>query len=223
MKGMILLGGGGEVKDEILIFKTLASWVGPVGKLLFWPIAHTDPRSYDSCLVWFTETFTPLGVKNITMWSDLEEHQAPELDNFEAIFIGGGNAYWLLAQLIKSGFNTHLVQYVENGGMVYGGSAGAVVLGRDIQTVSHLDRNEINLRERCCLDLAAGHAVWVHYQKEDDKLIYKYGREQNHPVIAISERSGVLVDVSGMQAIGYEPAFVFDESGKHEISFKMRR
>jgi peptidase E len=80
----------------------------------------------------------------------------------------------LLGKLLKSGFDQYLVRYVENGGIVDGGITGAVILGRDIETVSHLDPNEINLAETRCLDQASGYAVWVYYQPNDDKLICEY-------------------------------------------------
>jgi len=217
MKGKVLLAGGGEAEDSLLLDKKFAHWVGPDGKVLYWPFARIDSQTFESCRAWFTETFAPLNLRNITMWSSLTDHRAAELDEFEAVFIGGGNAYGLLAKLLKSGFDQFLIRYVKNGGIVYGGSAGAVILGRDIQSVSHLDPNEINLAETRCLDLAAGYAVWVHYQPKDDKLIRKYIKERYHSVIAISERSGVVIDDTGIQAVGYEPAYIFDNFGKHEI------
>lgn len=92
-----------------------------------------------------------------------------------------------------------------------------MILGRDIETVSHLDPNEINLAETRCLDLAAGYAVWVHYQPNDDKLIREYFKKRHHPVIAISERSGLVMDDAGIQSVGYEPVYIFNDTSKHEI------
>jgi dipeptidase E len=92
-----------------------------------------------------------------------------------------------------------------------------VILGRDIQTVRHLDRNDINLTETRGLNIAAGYAVWVHYQDEDDQLIRQYMSEKSYPVIAISERSGVVIDDTGFQSVGYEAALCFDKSEKREF------
>ena len=218
MKGKILLAGGGEAEDSLLLDKKLAKWIGPHGKMLFLPIAFQELSLHKSGMEWITETFSPLNVTNIKMWSNLAEHRSIELDEFDAIYIGGGNTYWLLVQIADSGFEHHLVKYVADGGIVYGGSAGAVILGRDIQTVSHLDRNDVNLMETRGLDLAAGHSVWVHYQEEDDNLIRQYIGEKGYSVIAISERSGVVIDdTGGIQSVGYKPAYHFDNSGKREI------
>jgi dipeptidase E len=217
MKGKILLAGGGEAEDSLLLDQKLAKWVGLDGKMLFLPIANQDHQLHKSSMKWITETFSPLRVVNIAMWTNLSEHHPAELAEFDAVYIGGGNTYWLLAQIAESGFAPHFVDYVLAGGVIYGGSAGAVILGRDIQTVKHLDRNDINLTETRGLNIAAGYAVWVHYQDEDDQLIHQYMCEKSYPIIAISERSGVVIDDTSFQSVGYEVAFCFDKSGKREI------
>ncbi|MFN2236289.1 MAG: Type 1 glutamine amidotransferase-like domain-containing protein [Anaerolineales bacterium] len=217
MKGKIMLAGGGGAEDSLLLDKKLASWIGRRGKMLFLPIAFQDPNRHKTSMAWIAETFSPLGVENIRMWSNLAEHNSTELFEFDAVYIGGGNTYWLLAQIVESGFDHHLVNFVRAGGIVYGGSAGAAILGRDIQTVKHLDRNDIDLTETRGLDLADGYSVWVHYQEEDDQRIREYMNEKHHSVIAISERSGVVMDDTGIQSVGYEPAYYFNKNEKRQI------
>jgi dipeptidase E len=97
---------------------------------------------------WITSIFAPFAIHRISMWIDMAGHHASELEEFDAVYIGGGNTYALLGELIASGFDRHLHMYANRGGIVYGGSAGAVVLGKDIRTISDMDRNEIALRER---------------------------------------------------------------------------
>jgi dipeptidase E len=217
MKGKIVLAGGGGAEDSLLLDKKLASWIGQRGMMLFLPIAFQDPDLHKTGMAWITKTFSPLGVENIKMWSNLAEHNSTELFEFDAVYISGGNTYWLLAQIVGSGFDHHLINFVRAGGIVYGGSAGAVILGRDIQTVRHLDRNDTDLTETGGLDLAAGYSVWVHYQGEDDERIRAYMVEKNNSVIAISERSGVVMDDTGIQSVGYEPAYCFTKYGKRKI------
>jgi dipeptidase E len=213
----IALGGGGGAADSRLLDEAFAAWIGPQGKLLYLPCALRGIRPFQSCLEWFTATFAPLHVTNITMWTSLSEHRGNELDRFDAVYIGGGNTFALLQELRKSGFERYLKDCVRQGKAVYGGSAGAAVLGRDIRTVTYLDRNEVGLVETQGLDLAAGHAIWVHYQPQDDSLIEAYVHQYQQPVIALSECSGIVIDEVGMRAVGFEPAYRFDGQGKFEI------
>ena len=190
----IALGGGGSASDSSLLDEVFSAWIGPQGKLL-----------------------SSFNITQITMWTDLSEHQANELDEFDAVYIGGGNTFSLLAELRKSGFENHLSEYVRRGKAIYGGSAGAAVLGRDIQTVNYLDCNEVGLVETTGLDLAEGHAIWVHYQPQDDSLIEAYVRQYQQPVLALSERSGIVIEQEGMRTVGYEPAYLFNGHRKSEV------
>jgi dipeptidase E len=213
----VALGGGGGAADSRLLDEVFATWIGSHGRLLYWPVALRGIRSFPTCLEWITATFAPLKVNQITMWTDLCEHQVSELDQFDAVYIGGGNTFALLHELRQSGFERYLKEYVRRGKAVYGGSAGAAVLGRDIQTVNYLDRNEVGLVETQGLDLAIGHAIWVHYQPQDDNLIEAHVHQYRQPVIALSERSGIVIEQDSLRAVGFEPAFRFDGQGKFEV------
>jgi dipeptidase E len=213
----VALGGGGGAADSRLLDEVFATWIGSQGKLLYLPCALRGIRPFQSCWECITVTFTSLNVTNITMWTELSEHQASEIDEFDAVYIGGGNTFALLAELRKSGFENKLSEYVRRGKAIYGSSAGAAVLGRDIRTVNYLDRNKVGLVETKGLDLAEGHAIWVHYQPQDDSLIKAYVRQYQQPVIALSECSGIVIEQESMRAVGFEPAYRFDGQGKSEV------
>jgi dipeptidase E len=213
----IALGGGGGADDSRLLDEVFAAWIGSRGKLLYLPCALRGIRLFQSCWEWITATFAPLKVNQITMWTDLSEHLASELGEFDAVYIGGGNTFALLAELRKSGFDRYLRECACQGKAIYGGSAGAAVLGRDIRTVNYLDRNEVGVVETKGLDLVNGHAIWVHYQPQDDNLIDEYVRQYGQPVIALSERSGIVIDQDGLRTVGFEPAYRFDGQKKFEL------
>jgi len=216
----IALAGGGGAEDSRLLDEVFASWLGPRGRLLYWPIALRRLRPFQACFDWITALFLPLNITDITMWTDLAEHRAGDLDAFDAVYIGGGNTYSLLAQLVESGFDRSLKAYLAEGRAVYGGSAGAAVLGRDIQTVGHLDSNEIGLKKTHGLNLADGHDIWVHYQAKDDTLIEAYVKEHQRPVLAISERTGIVIESAKIRTAGFEAAYRFDGQTKSEVWFR---
>ena len=213
----IALAGGGGADDSRLLDEVFASWIGMQGRLLYLPIALRRMRSFESCFEWITETFASLQVTRITMWTGLIGHKANELEEFDGVYIGGGNTYSLLAELNNSGFDSHLKTYAQEGGIIYGGSAGAVILGKDIRTVSHVDHNDVGLAEEKGLDLAQGHAIWPHYHAKDDKLIQEFVKRFQQPVLAISERSGIVLESGRMRTVGFESSFRFDEEGKSKV------
>jgi dipeptidase E len=213
----VALAGGGGAEDSQLLDEVFAAWIGSQGKLLYWPLALRGIRPFQSCMEWITAAFAPLSITHITMWTNLSEHQASELDEFDAVYLGGGSTFALLAQLQESGFDRYLKASAERGKAVYGGSAGAVVFGRDIRTVNHFDRNDVGLTETKDLDLAEGHAIWVHYQLQDDSLIDAYVRQYRQPVLVISERLGIAIEKARIRTVGFEPAYRFDRRGKSEV------
>jgi len=213
-----MLAGGGSEIDSAPLDRIFAGWTGPGGRMLYLPIA-LDPEqsSYASALSWVRSVFEPLGVRDITMWGDLRAHGGEELQSFDSVYIGGGNTFRLLSLLRESGFDRHLAGYFHGGGAIYGGSAGAIVMGGNIYTASHLDPNEVALTETRGLNLARGHSIWCHYMAEDDPLVFDYVQRYRFPVLALSERSGVAVEGDRMTAHGYEPVLRFTATRKHTI------
>jgi dipeptidase E len=212
--GKVALAGGGGAADSRPLDEVFANWTGRRGNMLYLPIALRGMRPFETCYQWIRETFDPLGIECITMWTDLAEHATAELDQFASVYIGGGNTYALMAEFRASGFDRWLTDYVQRGGAVYGGSAGAAILGRDLRTVSHMDRNLVGLVEMSGLDLAGGHAVWCHYQPSDDALIADFLGQTGLPVLAISERSGITIEAEEMRRVGFEPAYRINQDGK---------
>ncbi|MCB0079389.1 MAG: Type 1 glutamine amidotransferase-like domain-containing protein [Caldilineaceae bacterium] len=221
MQGKVALGGGGGATDSRLLDATFAGWLGTHGRLLYWPIAMRGMIPFAECYAWLTATFAPLQVTDITMWTELDGHQRHELDRFDGIYIGGGNTYGLLAECLASGFDRHLVAYVVQGGAVYGGSAGAVLLGKNIQTVAHMDRNLEGLQATACLNLARDHAVWVHYTAQDDARIAELVAQFGEPVLALAEPAGATVVVDELTSVGLTPGVVFDQQGKRTLSINL--
>jgi dipeptidase E len=215
----LMLAGGGSAADSQSLDKIFAAWTGRSGRMLYLPIAMSrDPRrDYDSALDWVSGVFKPLGVGEIEMWTGLEGHAREELGEFESVYIGGGNTFLLMDLLRSSGFDVHLSEYVARGGAIYGGSAGAVVLGRNVLTAAHMDRNEVALTDTRGLDLVGGHAIWVHYREQDDPLIYEYIHKYMFPVLALTERGGVGIEAGRIIAWGSEPSYRFTRRRKRAI------
>ena len=191
METRILLGGGGSAEDERPVLQQFASWVGENGRVLYLPIAM--PAAGLPQWEWIQSTLLPLGIKTIEMWTDLQQHEPAELARYTGIFVSGGNTYHLLNQLRSAGFVQALREYALDGGVLYGGSAGAIVIGRDIDTCAHMDENIAGIDDTTGLDLVDGHAIWCHYTSSDNQLIEAYIARMHLPIIALAETSGIWV------------------------------
>jgi dipeptidase E len=166
-----------------------------------------DPP-YDALLTWAVEALGSVDIRDIAMASS-PDLLIDELASCQGVFIGGGNVYSLLYRLRSTQADRRLRAFAEDGHPVYGGSAGAVILGRDIDTARHIDPNDVGLVDTTGLDLALGNALWCHYVVGDDPLIHNYVRETGNVVLAIPERGGLARTGQEIRVLGPEPSRFF--------------
>ena len=214
MQPRVMAAGGGGAAASRPLDERFAAWIGSAGRLLYWPMALPEQHPLRaSCFEWIHSVFEPLGIGRIEMWAEFRGHSEAELGQFDAIYIGGGNTYRLLHLLRESGYDRALLRCIQGGTAVYGGSAGAAILGHDIGTVAHMDENNVGLENLHGLNVLRGYAIWSHYEPRDDDRIAAYLRDEGIPVLAISERAGVALEGRRLVALGYEPAIVFSAEG----------
>ena len=188
----LLLSGGGEPDQVKPLDEYFANYVKN-GKILYIPVAM-DKIPYEDCEKWFRETYAKYNLNNIEMCTNLKEIN--DLNNYKAIFIGGGNTFKLLKEIKESNFDIKLKEYLQNNGFIYGGSAGAIIFGKTIEPAIHADKNTVNLKDLNALNILDDYDVWCHY-KETDNL-----KDLNRKTIVLYEESGILYDGKEIKTIG---------------------
>jgi dipeptidase E len=201
----VAFGGGGDADDERAVLEAFSSWVGN-GRLVYVPIALDSP--HEPHLAWATAALGSVGITSIEMAASADQLR-DALSRADGVFIGGGNAYVLLHSLRNAGVDRLLREYTERGRPMYGGSAGAIALGRDIGTARHADPDVLGLTDTSGLDLALGYAVWCHYVASDDARIRDYVNETGHAVLAIPERGGLVRTAERIEVVGPDSARLF--------------
>ncbi len=201
----IFLSGGGsgeKSKQTDLAFLDTIDKTKPV---LYVPLARKAP--FDSCREWIISNFKPLDFSNFRMIESFDELCTLDLSKFSAIYIGGGNTYSLLKGLKESGTLKLLKNYIENNGILYGGSAGAIILGMDIKTSK--SKNEVLLEDETALSAIYNFSVFCHYKEEDKQKILDYKKQTNNNVIALPEDAGVFIDNEEIRVFGPGSLFIF--------------
>ncbi|BCL78371.1 Type 1 glutamine amidotransferase-like domain-containing protein [Ktedonobacteria bacterium brp13] len=217
MARLFLLGSGQNKGSDLL--DLLFAHLIRNGHLLYIPIAEQLNRTgYSLEYKRLQGIFHPLGVKSITMWDSIFSKSHSDLQPFNGTYIGGGNTFKLLHDIQDSNFASLLSRFLSQDGIIYGASAGAIILGKSIRTASHLDDNNIKQTNMDGFNLLHGYSVWPHYHHTEDAQIYSYTHHHHEPVIAISERTGLFVDGDLAIVIGHEPVYVFTSHGKRTYS-----
>jgi len=148
--------------------------------------------------------------------NDISKYQYENLKNFDAIYIGGGNTWSLMQELMDSDFSQELISYIKNGGVVYGGSAGAIVLGKHIDT--HDDENKINLKDTSGFNLLSDYSVACHYTNEQGNRFRDWAISHNSPIVCLPEEAGLMFGNDSVLCVGTKPCVIYLTDGvKKEI------
>ena len=211
--GQLYLGGGGGSEDSLKLDKRFLSALKNK-KIVYIPIALTPKENgYESCYDWITSTLTNASndFVEITMWTDLNNKKLSDLDSFGGVYIGGGNTYKLLDHFFQTGFNKTLTEYYNQGGLIYGGSAGAIVLGKTISIVA--EENNSNYPNKDGLNLLNEKSVICHFADSKEKKLTKFIQENKTDIIALTERAGAIIsNTNQIESVGFEPIQLYSVS-----------
>ncbi|GAA2757580.1 Type 1 glutamine amidotransferase-like domain-containing protein [Actinopolymorpha rutila] len=213
MTGRVFLAGGGGAEASKPLDEQFAHAVG-AGPMAYWPVAM-EPDRHVEAEEWLRDVYEPLGVRDISTW---DGDIPPRFTGVRGIYIGGGNTYRLLALAQRFDLLDRLREYVAAGGMVFGGSAGAALLGADISTVAHLDRNDDKVVDTAGADLAAGHAVFVHHADGDLPREAVWTATYRRPVLALTEHANAIVAGNAVTAVGPDPVLLVSPSGRRKLA-----
>lgn len=142
------------------------------------------------------------------MITDFSEISKIKLNDFAAIYIGGGNTYSLLQEIKNHNFDKLLKRHLLSGGCIYGGSAGAIILGKSI--VTSTDINKTDLKDFRGINLLKGYSVWPHYKESDFEKIKKIAL--TNKVIAIPETVGIHIKDNSTQIYGQGKVAIFSKN-----------
>ena len=211
---VVLSGGGGE-EDARPHHEMFASWIEPVAPLLYLP---GDAFSADTSFAWLSGVMGSFGVTSITMWANAEDYTPSHLDRYSGIYIGGGNTFRMLNDFVETQMLPGLQRFIEAGKPVFGGSAGAIVLGNDIMTCASMDSNDLGLVSTAGAAVVQDYSIWCHYESSQDQEIGRFMTTRSQPILALSERSGLMIEGSEVQVMEYEGVYRFTHGSKDYIA-----
>lgn len=225
----LILCGGGSGEQNINANTRLNQLIDHSKPILYIPLA-LDEREYpyDGCYEWISSELAEVDVSNIEMVRTFESLASKKLHNYSAIFIGGGNTYKLLKGIKDSGAFEKIKNFIENDGVIIGGSAGAVIFGKDINIISKMDPNNVKLDDTRGFDVLDGISIFPHYTNSKAK----FTAEENHQrmnmftdyiveyskrigkVIAIPEEDAISIDGDTVEVIGVGKYYEFNNGEK---------
>lgn len=231
----LLLCGGGSAEKTVAANKKLNEIIDHNKPILYVPLAMDEEKHpYDGCLEWVKGELSSVDVPNIDMVTTFEDLANRNYFDYSAIFIGGGNTYKLLKGIKDSGAFYKIKEYIEKDGIVFGGSAGAIIFGYDIDSCSSMDKNDVNLEDTKGFDVLNGLSIFAHYLNHSSKLtpeenelrdkmyteaLQKFSYENNQ-VIALPEEDTIFINGDKVEVIGTLPYYRFRNGARTTIEIE---
>lgn len=126
---------------------------------------------------------------------DIEFEDPKRLRDYAVIYINGGNPFYLLHHLRKSGADSILTGVASKGTVIVGVSGGGMVLGPDIDIAQYFDAqsNTTHLTELKGLNLVK-QVIYPHYSKEAEQKIQTFEKTTGRIVTRLSNTESIVVE-----------------------------
>lgn len=162
-------------------------------RILFIPTASRTPVE----LKYVEESLQELVDMGITaehiITENLEQKVTVEqFQNIDAVYVCGGNTFYLLDRVRKSGFDTVVNKLIEQDAVYLGVSAGSVLAGPDISISGPLDPNDVGLTDTTGLKLV-DKVITPHYDKKEKSIIEDFKQKLPYPIITLTDNQALLV------------------------------
>ncbi|MCB2297413.1 Type 1 glutamine amidotransferase-like domain-containing protein [Clostridium tagluense] len=129
---------------------------------------------------------------------DIDEFYNPdnieELFKSDVIYLSGGNTYYFLNNLKKRNLIDRLRVYVQNGGCIFGLSAGAIMMSKDIGVSQFGDENIAGLTDLSSLDLVEFDFM-PHWNQDSSYLndLKEYTKNTERTCYVCNDGDGIIV------------------------------
>ncbi|MEC0348058.1 Type 1 glutamine amidotransferase-like domain-containing protein [Peribacillus frigoritolerans] len=113
------------------------------------------------------EDLLGFGFKKVD-FNDIEFDKPELLEKYNVIYINGGNPFYLLYHMKKSGADLILKDIAKQNTVIVGVSAGAIILGPNIEVVNYFTPqiNTVDMQNLTALGLT-NKAIFPHYDREE--------------------------------------------------------
>jgi cyanophycinase len=192
MSSWVLASGGNEFSDyyKEADLKALSLRTDPNSEILVIVTAPfpTQDLAYETAKNYFTSIGIKTKKSNILSHEDLNSSNLKELENAQSIYFAGGTPSRLTKAFINTKAEESLRTAIENGSVIMGSSAGAMLFGKKVIMPSGQDLGP-------GLNLLKDQIVLAHFSGNWPSWTKGF-REQGIGLLGLSEGGSVLTSVT---------------------------
>lgn len=213
----IYLSGGGNDQQSFPLDKFFFDTLPKNGRFLYVPVALREYKLFSMANLWM-KNLVALHNRTDIQFDTLDSVSNKRFENiksFDAIYIGGGNTWSLMKEIKESGFGEILIQYMKSVGRIYGGSAGAIILGKRIDTNN--DKNKVSWTNDAGLNLLNNYSIVCHFKYNEENRIKTWAQRNNLPIICLTEETGLIVENGTAKCVGPKPCVIYESRGERLV------
>lgn len=114
-----------------------------------------------------------------------------EVEDFDVIYVCGGNTFYLLKKVRETGFDKIIKEFLKKDKLYFGVSAGSILVCPNIDIAIPFDDNDVNLTDLKGLDLIKI-IVFPHYKDEEKRIINDFRKKLNYEIIPLKDSQALL-------------------------------
>jgi len=146
---------------------------------------------------------TGISKKNIYDVNITKNVNAKKFKDFDIFFSMGGNTYYILDRVKKTGFDKYIKNFVKKNKVYIGVSAGSIIVHKTIELAGwgkDRDVNEIGLRDFKGLNLT-NIAIFPHFKEKRRKEINLFKKNAPYPIIELKDKQAFLINGKAKKVI----------------------
>ena len=134
--------------------------------------------------------------KNIYEANIPKNIKASNFKDFDVFFSFGGNTYYILDRVRKTGFDKYIKKFVRKNKVYIGLSAGSIIVHKSIEIAGwgkDRDINEIGLRDLKGLNIT-NIAIFPHFKEKRRKEINLFKKNSPYPIVELKDKQAFLIN-----------------------------
>lgn len=146
----------------------------------------------------FKTDFVKLGIKkaNVQDVNITKNVFANKYKNYDILLASGGNTFYILDRVKKTGFDKWIKDFVKKNNLYIGISAGSIIVHKTIEIAgwgSEGDRNLIGLGDLRGLNLT-NIAMFPHHKNRLEKELRLFRKNSVHPIVELKDKQAFTIN-----------------------------
>lgn len=215
----LFLTSAGLVKETRDAFLKLLS-ISPIEATMAFIPTASDPEKDKRFVDKDKKLINEIGIKlqEVDLKNENENSLLEKLSQHDVIYVEGGNTFYLLDWVRKSGFDKVLRKLTDEGKIYVGVSAGSILVGPNIELSNwkhDWDKNIVNLQDLTGLNLVP-FVISPHFVGEDRALLEEKSKTVKYPIVALNDTQAILVNSGYVKIVGVGGKISFNNFSEGE-------